>query len=139
MLRLFAKRLVPRRSVGSGGSAINTQSPFSSKSQGKGKDARAPQDPPRNVPKGTFTLKWVLAGGPGGQNVNKLSTKAELRMNTNAGAQNIAWLPEAVRQRLVTGKAKNRINADGDLIIQNAETRKAKSNAERAEVGPEVA
>ena len=106
---------------------------LSTKSRGDTKPTSS-GEPPSKIPKGTFTVKWILSGGPGGQNVNKVNTKAELRMNTNAGSKNIRWLPESVRQRLVSGKAKNRINTSGDLVIHNMETRKAKTNAERAEV-----
>ena len=136
-LRRHFGRVSTRRAWGS--EEVRWAPRFSTKSKGKtgtGKDKGGDSvDPPRDLPKGTFTLKWVLSGGPGGQNVNKVNTKAELRMSTNAGARNIAWLPESVRQRLVSGKAKNRINADGELVIHNAETRKARSNGERAEVG----
>lgn len=57
-------------------------------------------------------LEWqfIRASGPGGQNVNKVSSAAQLRFNTTL-------LPEAVRQRLVA-LAGNRINSEGELIIE---------------------
>ena len=57
-------------------------------------------------------FKFIRSPGPGGQHVNKAATAVQLRFDVKHSAS----LPEYVRTRLLQ-LAKNRINAQGDLVI----------------------
>ena len=54
--------------------------------------------PPRKffIPESYLTVNHSRSSGPGGQNVNKVNTKVELRFDMNSAH----WLPEDVIQRL---------------------------------------
>ena len=66
------------------------------------------------------------APGPGGQNVNKVSTAVELRFNIGRSS-----LPAEVKQRLAL-LAGNRLTSEGDLLIDSREHRTQGQNREAA-------
>lgn len=70
-------------------------------------------------------FRFVASGGPGGQNVNKTATKAELRL----ALQNLTGLPMDAALRLQT-LAGRFLNAEGELVLVNQETRSQRQNRE---------
>ena len=79
-----------------------------------------------SIPDSELDERFVRASGPGGQNVNKVSTAVELRFDVGASS-----LPADIKERLVT-LAGNRITADGVLTIDSREHRTQAQNREAA-------
>ncbi len=67
--------------------------------------------------------RFILAGGPGGQNVNKVASAVQLRFD----AANSPALPGDVRERL-RRLAGSRMTADGVIIITAARFRSQERN-----------
>ena len=75
------------------------------------------------VPLDRIEFAFARSSGPGGQNVNKLNTKAEIRFHVMSAD----WLPQQVRERLQQYQA-NKISKEGELIITCQEHRTQSKN-----------
>ncbi|MGL4514530.1 MAG: alternative ribosome rescue aminoacyl-tRNA hydrolase ArfB [Lacipirellulaceae bacterium] len=64
------------------------------------------------IPRSELVVSYARSSGPGGQNVNKVSSKAMVRWDIVATAA----LPEDVRARLVA-QCGRRLTAAGELLI----------------------
>jgi ribosome-associated protein len=79
------------------------------------------------VPAAAVTVHAVRASGPGGQNVNKVATKIDLRVDLTA----IEGLSDTARARLL-GLARNRLDGEGRLVVTSQITRNQARNLEDA-------
>jgi len=77
------------------------------------------------VPRDELVFRFDASGGPGGQNVNKVATKATLKWNVMASQ---AWIGyEDARVRFMEFFAK-RINKQGEVVIQSQRHRNQRQN-----------
>ncbi|XP_074016330.1 large ribosomal subunit protein mL62 [Numenius arquata] len=71
-----------------------------------------------DIPLARLTVSYCRSSGPGGQNVNKVNSKAEVRFHL-ASAD---WIPEATREKMAS-MHRNKINRAGELIVNSEESR----------------
>lgn len=80
-----------------------------------------------HVPARALHVTAVRASGPGGQNVNRVATKVEVRVDLDA----IEGLPDAARGRLLV-LARHRLDAEGRLRVVSQATRTQAQNLKHA-------
>lgn len=77
------------------------------------------------IPDEEFEISFARSGGPGGQNVNKVNSKAVLRWNVTGTSS----LPFGVKKRFLE-KFENRLTTDGFILITSQKTRDQAKNIE---------
>jgi hypothetical protein len=89
-----------------------------------------PWDVPKtiNIPEDGVEINFVRSSGAGGQNVNKVNTKVEVRLHIPSAG---GWIPQEVRQRLSEQQA-NRISKEGVLTVTSQEHRTQGQNKKDA-------
>lgn len=88
----------------------------------------SPEELRKRIPTNELLFSTSRSGGPGGQNVNKVNTKVEVRFNIRDSAS----LTDAEKQ-LLMDLLKNRISDDGDLLIISQSERSQLQNRKNAE------
>jgi ribosome-associated protein len=83
--------------------------------------------PRLSIEEGELEESFIRASGPGGQNVNKVSSAVQLRFNVRLSAS----LPEAVRARLEK-LAGSRLTVDGVLVLTAQSHRSQERNRQDA-------
>jgi len=80
-----------------------------------------------SIPEDQLSISFARASGAGGQNVNKVNTKVEIRFHLDTAT----WIPQEVRQRLKFNES-NRINSQGYMTITSQEYRTQLQNRKDA-------
>ncbi|MCK9641081.1 MAG: aminoacyl-tRNA hydrolase [Prolixibacteraceae bacterium] len=83
-----------------------------------------------NIPQNDFSSEFVFqtsrSSGPGGQNVNKVSSKVELRFNLWSSA-----LLDEHEKAVIAEKLANKINNEGELVLVAQTDRSQLKNKEK--------
>ncbi|KAK2581111.1 hypothetical protein KPH14_007931 [Odynerus spinipes] len=86
-----------------------------------------PEDPSTKfdgyIPVEKLDITYSRSSGPGGQNVNTVNTKVDLRFNV----KDATWLSQEIRDKLLE-QQKTKINKEGFLILKSDVTRSQQLN-----------
>ncbi|KMZ66750.1 Class I peptide chain release factor [Zostera marina] len=87
----------------------------------------AESEPTPKLTLDNVTVSFARSGGPGGQNVNKVNTKVDMRFNV----KDAYWLSDRIRDKILQME-KNRINKNGEIVISSTKTRSQQGNIQDA-------
>ncbi len=76
-----------------------------------------------SIPEQELSFSFARSGGPGGQNVNKVNTKAVLRFDV-AGSQSLG----EEDKRLIFERLDSRLTKEGELVLTSDATRSQEDN-----------
>lgn len=79
------------------------------------------------IPNHEIELVFVRGTGPGGQNVNKTSTKVQLRWNIDR-----SMVFSDKQKTMIRHALRSRMNKEGEIVIQAGDTRSQSQNRETA-------
>jgi ribosome-associated protein len=79
------------------------------------------------VPADAWSWRATRSSGPGGQNVNKVASRVELRLDL-LGVEGLS----AEAQRRLRALARNRLDSEGRLLVSSQRTRDQSRNLEDA-------
>jgi ribosome-associated protein len=79
------------------------------------------------IPGSEIQVTYARSSGPGGQHVNKTSSRALLRWNLETSEA-----PDDATRELLRAKLSNRLTADGDLLIASERHRESGRNLQDA-------
>ncbi|OIO52825.1 MAG: hypothetical protein AUJ19_00070 [Parcubacteria group bacterium CG1_02_58_44] len=91
----------------------------------KGRSENSEQNGRPRVPEGEIDIKFVHSSGPGGQNVNKCSTKAVLSWNVGAS---VAFSEE--QKDMIRRELGNRLNSEDCIVMSSQSERSQARNQE---------
>jgi ribosome-associated protein len=79
------------------------------------------------ITRGELEFRYDRSSGPGGQNVNKLSTKVTLLFNVEGSGSLSAY-----QKKRITDRLGSRINKAGEIMVVSQKSRSQASNKEDA-------
>ncbi len=77
------------------------------------------------IPRDRLQVRFSRSGGPGGQNVNRVATKVEVRFRLDEAD----WISARVRARLAA-LFPGRLTSDGDFVVVSSRFRTQQRNLE---------